>query len=70
MPNDGIVKVVIYDMMGRVVKNLLNRHQSAGSKSLKWDAKNNFGEDVSAGTYFYVVDMGTFKGVRKMLFLK
>ena len=70
MPNDGFVKIVIYDMMGRVVKNLLNRHQSAGIKSLKWDAKNNFGEDVSAGTYFYVVDMGNFKQVRKMLFLK
>ena len=66
----GPVKIVIHDMMGRIVKNLLNEHQDAGLGSIKWNATNNLGEPVSAGMYIYMIQAGKFRQVRKMVLLK
>ena len=70
LPKDSHVKVTIYDMMGRLVKNLISGYHISGYRTIKWDATNNKGESVSAGMYLYVVDAGEFKQVRKMLFIK
>ena len=70
LPKAGPVSIVIYDMMGRLVRDLVSEYQSSGYKSIKWDATNNLGESVSAGMYFYKVDFGELKQVRKMLYIK
>ena len=70
LPKDSHVRITIYDMMGRLVKNLLTEDQSAGHGSVKWNATNDLGESVSAGMYFYIVDIGELKQVRKMLYIK
>jgi len=70
LPKDSHVRITIYDMMGRLVKNLLTEGQSAGHGSVKWNATNDLGESVSAGMYFYIVDIGELKQVRKMLYIK
>ena len=64
------INIVIYDMMGRLVRDLVSEYQSSGYRSIKWDATNNLGESVSAGMYFYMVDFGELKQVRKMLYIK
>ncbi len=56
--------------MGRQVKTLINQSQTAGSRSVRWDAMNNLGEPVSAGLYMYVVQAGEFRDTRKMILLK
>ena len=70
LPKSGSVSIVIYDMMGRLVRDIVSEYQSSGYKSIKWDATNNLGESVSAGMYFYMVDIGNLKQVRKMLYIK
>jgi len=70
LPKAGAVNIVIYDMMGRLVRDLVSEYQSSGYKTIKWDATNNLGESVSAGMYFYMVDIGNLKQVRKMLYIK
>ena len=70
LPKAGSVSIVIYDMMGRLVRDLVSEYQSSGYRSIKWDATNNLGESVSAGMYFYMVDFGELKQVRKMLYIK
>ena len=70
LPKAESVSIVIYDMMGRLVRDLVSEYQSSGYKSIKWDATNNLGESVSAGMYFYKVDFGELKQVRKMLYIK
>ena len=70
LPKEGNVQVVIYDMAGRIVKNLILEHQSAGYKTIKWNATNNNGHPVSAGLYIYTVSTRDLKQSRKMLFLK
>jgi hypothetical protein len=35
-----------------------------------WDGKNQFGEPVSSGVYFYTFDVGTFQATQRMVILK
>ena len=70
IPEDSFVDVTIYDMLGNVVKNLINANQSSGYKSIQWNATNNQGEPVSAGVYLYQIQAGDFVDTKKMILLK
>ena len=70
LPEDAVVNITIYDMMGRVVRNLVNSQQNAGYKSIQWNATNRIGQPVSAGLYLYTIQAGEFRQVRKMVLLK
>jgi hypothetical protein len=70
LPEDVKVKIMIYDLMGREVKTLVNNQLSAGYKSVSWNAKNNLGQPVSAGMYLYRISAGDFQSVKKMVLLK
>jgi hypothetical protein len=70
LQEDVLVNVTIYDMMGRIVKNLVSSQQTAGYKSIKWNATNDAGSPVSAGIYIYMIQAGEFRQVRKMVLLK
>jgi len=70
LPKDELVNITIYDMMGRMVSNLVSSQQNAGYKSIQWDATNNAGQPVSAGVYLYSIEAGEFRQTKKMVLLK
>jgi hypothetical protein len=70
LPEDAMVNITIYDMMGRVVSNLVSSQQRAGYKSIQWNATNNAGQPVSAGLYLYTIQAGEFRQTKKMVLLK
>ncbi|MBT5355608.1 MAG: T9SS type A sorting domain-containing protein, partial [Candidatus Marinimicrobia bacterium] len=70
LPDDTQVRIMIYDIMGRKVKSLVNSQQNAGFKSVVWDATNESGQPVSAGMYLYRISAGNFHSVKKMVLLK
>jgi hypothetical protein len=70
LPENGHVNIIIYDMLGREVKTLINQTQDAGFKSVIWDATNDYGKPVSAGVYLYQIQAGDFVQTRKMVLLK
>ena len=70
LPEEAQVKIMIYDLMGREVRTLVNDQQSAGFKSIVWDATNNLNQPVSAGMYLYQISAGKFHQVKKMVLLK
>jgi hypothetical protein len=70
LPEDTQVRITIYDIMGREVRTLVNNHQSAGYKSVVWDATNDLGQPVSAGMYLYRIFAEEFVQVKKMVLLK
>ena len=70
LSEDGPVRITIYDMMGRVVKTLMNTQQTAGFKSLQWNATNDANEAVSAGSYLYALQLGENRQTKKMVLLK
>ena len=58
-----------------MVRKLKLGHQPAGvyrsrSRAIHWDGRNEFGEQVAAGVYFYTLTTGHFTATRKMLIRK
>ena len=70
LPEDALVNITIYDMMGRVVSNLVSSQKNAGYKSIQWNATNDAGQPVSAGLYLYTIQAGQFRHTKKMVLLK
>ena len=71
----AFVTLTIYDGAGHIVRTLDVGHQTAAvyesqSKAIYWDGKNDFGEQVASGVYFYTLTAGDFSATRKMLILK
>ena len=67
---DAVVNITIHDMMGRVVKTLVNGPQTAGYRSIQWNATNDNNRPVSAGLYLYTIQAGEFRQTKKMVLLK
>ena len=85
LAKDAFVTLTIYDGSGQVARTLDVGHQIAGyytdrMKAAYWDGKNEFGEGVASGVYFYHLSTGRsglsvphrsdFSATRKMLILK
>ena len=69
------VTLTIYAIDGKVVRHLDLGHQEAGyyenkARAAHWDGRNNVGERVASGVYFYTLKAGDFAATRKMLILK
>jgi hypothetical protein len=70
LPEDAVVNITIYDIMGREIRTLVNSTQDAGFKSVIWNATNDYGKPVSAGVYLYQIQAGEFVQTKKMVLLK
>ena len=70
LPEDEIINIAVYDMNGRLVKTLVSGLQTAGYKSIRWNATNDRNVSVSAGLYLYSIQAGEFSYTKKMLLLK
>ena len=69
------VTLTIYAVDGTVARTLALGHQSIGvyqdrHRAARWDGKNELGEPVASGVYFYMLTAGEFKATRKMLIMK
>ncbi|MYF99808.1 T9SS type A sorting domain-containing protein [Candidatus Poribacteria bacterium] len=75
LAKDAEVTLSIYTLNGRLVRTLAIGHQPAGryqnrSRAAYWDGKNEFGEKVASGVFFYTLTASDFSATRKMLMLK
>ena len=75
LAEDAFVTLTIYDGTGQVVRTIEVGHQTAAvyesrSKAVYWDGRNNVGETVASGVYFYHLSAGDYSATRKMLILK
>jgi hypothetical protein len=68
-PGDN-VEIVIYDVMGRVVRVLVNERKPAGRYTITWDGRNGGGESVTSGVYFLRMSAGSYRATKKLLVLK
>ena len=70
LPADCQVTLAVYNILGQKVRTLINEHQPAGLKSVRWDGKDDSGNQVSAGVYFYSIKADNFTQAKKMILLK
>jgi len=65
LPEDCLVKLEVYDVLGQRVTGLVEQRQTVGYKTIRWDASS-----LSSGIYFYRLQAGDFVQTKKMILLK
>lgn len=70
IPQTSRVSLEIYDILGRRIARLVNSVQQPGEYRIVWNGKNDFGQYVASGIYFYRLNSGNFVNVKKMVLLK
>ena len=75
LANPSNVVITIYDARGSVIRRLELGHQREGyytsrSRAVYWDGRNNVGEPVASGIYFYQLQADNASLLRKMVILK
>ena len=70
LPSTERVHLVVYDLLGNVVREMVNEKLNAGMHTYKWIGENQSGSMVSAGMYFYKIKAGPHTHTKKMILLK
>lgn len=65
LPKDSNVKLVVYDVLGRVVSELVSGQLNAGKHKVEFNGSN-----LASGIYFYSIKAGDFTSVKKLMLLK
>jgi hypothetical protein len=65
LPKSGLTTLKVYDLLGREVTTLLDRHLQAGDHRINFDAGT-----LASGVYFYRLESGSLSATKKMLLLK
>ena len=64
------VTLTIYNIRGQAVRTLVDESMTARSYARQWDGRNDAGQSVSSGVYFYKLVAGDFQDVRKLVLMK
>ena len=75
LATDADVTLTIYDTKGVLVRQLDLGHQAAGyytdqNKAAYWDGRNESGESVASGVYFYTLTAGDYSATRRLVIVK
>ncbi|MBL1214561.1 MAG: T9SS type A sorting domain-containing protein [Ignavibacteriae bacterium] len=70
LPQAGKVSLTVHNILGELVKTLINSEQSAGTKQVIWNGINESGVPVSSGIYFYRLQTNSFVSTKKMMLMK
>ncbi len=65
LPQAGRVRLTVYNALGQQVARLVDLRQEAGAYSVTWDAR-----DFASGVYYYRLEAGSFREVKKLVLLK
>lgn len=63
------VQISVINILGQNIRNLFSGMQNPGNYQIVWDGKDEVGQAVSSGIYFYRLDAGNFSQTRKMILL-
>jgi hypothetical protein len=66
----GKSRLTVYDVNGARIRELVNVNQRAGHYTVTWDGRDDNGQAVASGVYFYRLASGPFNQTRKMVLLK
>jgi hypothetical protein len=70
LPAEASVRLAIYDVSGRHVRDLVNRSVGAGMHSVSWDRTDDRGRAVGPGVFYYRMVVGTTSFVKRLVVLQ
>ncbi len=69
LPVDSHVILTIYNLNGQEIKRLVDDFHNAGRYTTSWDGKDRRGNEVGSGVYFYAMEYGKERLIRKLTVL-
>ncbi|MBN2089603.1 S8 family serine peptidase [candidate division KSB1 bacterium] len=69
IPTDGLVQLKIYNTLGQVIRTLVNKKQAAGEYTVFWNGRDETGQTVASGVYFYSLETENNLRVTKRMLL-
>ena len=70
LERNGHVSLRIFDVTGRCIRQLVNDQQSPGFYSVQWDGKDDTGNPVASGTFFYQLSSNEWQETKKMTLIR
>ena len=70
LPKSCHVSLVVFDVLGRNVADLVNANQKAGAHEIVWNGKGRDGLNLASGVYFYKLKGGGYEEVKKLLLVR
>jgi len=70
LPEAAYVELKVYNILGKTVRVLASRQMTAGNHSVEWNGRDDNGENVSSGIYFYRLETSEITLSKKMVLLK
>jgi len=70
LPEDAHVKLVVIDLLGREIRELVDGNRKAGYHSVIWDGRDNAGNAVPSGIYIYQIAAGAFRDWKKLALVR
>lgn len=70
IPVRSHVRILVYDLLGRKIRTLVDKEHSAGRHTIIWNGRKNNGEPAASGIYFYTIKSGDFVDTKRMILLK
>ena len=70
LPEEGRVRLEVYNIVGQLVRVLVDGTEGPGYNAVFWDGRDEKGREVSSGIYLYRLKTGKFEAVRRMVILK
>ena len=67
MPENGLVDIVIYNIMGQEIRSLVSGNQQEGTHTVVWDGLNDRGDQVSSGVYITRLKVGETVATKRMM---
>lgn len=70
LPEDCHVELILYNILGQKVETLVDEYQSAGYKFVHWNGRDDEGNEMSSGLYFYKIKTAKYSETKKMILLR
>ena len=70
LPKESEVSLVVYNIKGQIVNELMDEHLGAGRYKVTWEGRDSEGNKVASGIYFYRLRAGNYKETKKMIMMK
>jgi hypothetical protein len=70
LPRRSNVEIKIYNILGKAIRDLVNEKLPTGQHNITWDGRDNSGNIVSSGMYFYSITTDNSEETKKMVLLK
>ncbi len=70
LPQASRVRLSIYNVRGTLVRSLVDEEQAPGTYRVEWDGRDDLGQQLSSGLYFYRIIADSFEKTQRMMLMK